>query len=121
MGLFRCLHCGREFEAKAPACEACGLDPRKDPRDAALVLELTVVHLDPPAAIRGRGRGVAACDPKKRVGGGAMFSGEPGAVNCPGCRASAEWQALDAAGGPGAVPVLKLGNLEAVRKKAGAG
>lgn len=95
--LYRCVNCRREFEAERPACVPCGLDPAKDPRDAAYVVECVRIHLDPPTHIQGRGKGHAACDPKLRVGRpGMQFSGEPRAVNCEACKATAEFKAAEA-------------------------
>jgi hypothetical protein len=93
MPLFRCLECRKEFEAALPACTACGIDPAADPRDADLVVPLVTVHFDPPTRRTGRGCGHAACDPKLKVGAGAAFSGEPRAVNCAACKASAPFVA----------------------------
>ncbi len=94
--LYRCLNCKREFEADKPACEPCGLDPAKNPRDAQYVAELTVVHFDPPTKVVGRGKNYAACDPRLKIGRpDTQFTGEPTAVTCKACKAVAEYRAAE--------------------------
>jgi len=104
MRLFRCRNCNREFRADVPACEACGLDAAKDPRDAELVVPLALIHLDPPTHVEGRGRGHAACDPKLKAAAKdpralapgepvVMFTSEPTAANCPACKVTPEYAA----------------------------
>ncbi len=108
MPLFRCLECRAKFEAAAPGCAACGIDPAARREDEGVVVQLVVTHFDPPTKRAGRGKGHAACDPKVKVGRpGLAFTGEPDAVNCPACKAGAEFMA---AGGVsnGAVP-LRVG------------
>jgi hypothetical protein len=114
MPMYRCLNCKGEFQADKPACAACELDATTNPRDAQYIVELAVIHYDPPTRIAGRGKNVAACDPKIRVGlragagPGAMLSGEKGAVTCPACKASEAFTA-DADPGMLALPVQPLG------------
>lgn len=87
MPLYRCLNCLRE--AESPTCEPCGLDSAKDPKDARSIVELCILHFDPPhPTVRGRGLGHAACDPRMKVGTGAMYTGEKSVVNCPACKES---------------------------------
>ena len=98
---YRCYNCdgpkglpGRDFEAAAPTCPACGVDGTV-PRFAGLVAALEVVHFDAPSVVRNVGVGYRACDPAKRLpagdgmDAGPRFSGHPAAVTCPGCKASA--------------------------------
>lgn len=114
MSLFRCLECRAEFEAPVPACAACGIDPAKDPRDADLVAPLVTIHFDPPHRRKGRGMGHAACNPGLKVGHpGCAFTGEPLAVNCAKCKASAAFVAAEGAGNGiapnlGSRPVSKI-------------
>lgn len=92
MSLFRCSNCGKTFEAKRPACAACGIDPAKDPRAAGIVHRLETIHYDPPHdVIRHRGKGHLACDPKKPVAGNRA-TGEPSVVNCARCRETDSWR-----------------------------
>lgn len=105
MPLFRCLNCSREFDAARPSCSACGLDPATNPRHTDLFVPLLLHHFDPPTNVPGIGKGHAACDPAIKCGRpGMMFTGEPGAVNCPKCKAT---EAFVAANGlsTGAVPL----------------
>ena len=105
MPLFRCLNCHAEFESARPACEACGVGADGDPRTADQIVKLETIHFDPPTAVAGRGKGVAACDAKLRVGArGCGFTGEPDVVNCAACKKT---EAYTAAGGvsAGAVPM----------------
>ena len=104
MKLYRCHGCEPPavFEAARPACPACGADPARDPRDKALVVELAVVHLDPPHPTRpNRGLGHLACDPAVAVprGDGVRFTGEPVAVTCRACRQTDAFRRLTPAGG----------------------
>ena len=96
MSLWRCLNCKAEFQADKPVCAACELDPTTDPRAADLFRAIEVIHFDPPTRVPGVGRNHAACDPKVRYGANRMFTGEPGSVTCPACKAS---PAFAAAGG----------------------
>lgn len=95
MPLYRCANCGNEAEHAAPKCEPCGLDPKADPRDAQLLIELVTIHFDPPhAKVTGRGLGHAACDASKKVGRGPdRFTGERDVVNCAACKASEPFNA----------------------------
>lgn len=96
MKLYRCLNCSAEFEADRPACAKCDIDPAKDPRDKDIVVPLVLIHFDPPGKRVGQGAGHAACDPKIRVGSPkCAFSGEPTAVNCAACKATAVYIAQD--------------------------
>lgn len=102
MPTFRCYLCpgpkgipGLDFTADKPVCPTCGVDPGADPRDAGVVVKLQVIHFDPPRR-PGRGYGHAACDPKLKVGaGGVVATGEPSVVNCPACRGTDAWKAVD--------------------------
>lgn len=104
MGLFRCYNCdgpkgmpGKDFEAKAAECPACGADP-------PTVVELATIHFDPPSGIRNRGANDAACNPGLRILGGnqnTMMTGVPSAVTCPKCKGTQLWKdAAEAAGIP---------------------
>ncbi len=87
MKLFRCYNCKREFEAAAPACTPCGIDPVAHPRDAGIVVPLVLHHFDPPGRRPGVGLNHAACDPKIKAGTrGLAFTGEAEHVNCPKCK-----------------------------------
>lgn len=95
MALYRCLPCGKNFEAtrtndaplECPNCQAKG-----EANSAPVV----TIHYDPPSGQPGRGSNHAACDEKLTVGRSGMgFSGEIAAVNCPKCRET---------------PVFQLGN-----------
>ena len=92
MALFRCLNCtnakglpGREFEAGKPECPICHAD-------LGAIVELEIIHYDPPSGKPGRGLRRAACDPTIKIGHagpkGCMFSGEPSAVTCRACMAT---------------------------------
>lgn len=97
MNLYRCHHCGAEFEADRPRCEPCGIDPQKDPRTARFIQKLETVHFDPPSKFRGLGQGHAACNPALKVGLQATHAtGEPAAVTCRRCQATDTWKAADA-------------------------
>ncbi len=103
MPTFRCYDCRHEFEvdgAKLSECPECGASG--DSR----IAKLEVIHFDPPAVepspdrphIR-RGKHHAACNEKLKVGRGARFSGETGAVTCEECKATEAFQAVAASGG----------------------
>lgn len=97
MPIYRCDNCGNEAEHATPKCVPCGLDPKADPRDAASLTELQTIHFDPPhATVKGRGLGVAACDPKLRVGAPAcVATGERAHVTCPKCKAAPAYAAAE--------------------------
>lgn len=92
MGLYRCEHCGKTFEADRPACKPCRIDPVADPRHAKYLTPLLTIHFDPPTHLDGLGRGHLACNPAAKVAGNRA-TGEPSVVNCAACRATAEWKA----------------------------
>lgn len=115
MKLYRCYGCddkkgqpGLDFESDTPVCPNCGADPRSDPRDATIVIELANIHFEPPHPKRkGRGCGHLACDPKKSVpcGESTKFTGEPSAVTCKRCRESDVWKQQAGDGEP--PPIVK--------------
>ena len=98
MRLWRCEQCGRAFEADRPKCEKCGIDPAEDTRLIRFFTLLKRVHFDPPTKWPGIGRGTLACDPARKLGqlkaSEEAATGEPSAVTCKACLASAEWQAV---------------------------
>lgn len=110
MRLFRCRNCNREFRADVPACEACGLDAAKDPRDEGVVVEMVTIHFDPPTKVVGRGQGHAACDPRIKVGTpGVVFTGDRGVANCEACKTSVAFARADESLiGMAAIPIGKL-------------
>lgn len=100
MAFWRCTNCKAEFEADAPKCEACELDPSTNAADGQYFMPLVVVHFDPPTKVAGRGKNHPACDPKVRFGTVTLTS-HPGAVTCQACK---ETDAYKAAGGePGGI------------------
>lgn len=119
MPVYRCANCQEEAEHPAPGkCLPCGLDAKEEPRDAASLVELAVIHFDPPhKAIKGRGKGHAACNPKLKIGRGvAHATGEREHVTCPGCKFSTAFgEALDAPVGP--TEDIKIGNLDLTRER----
>lgn len=86
-------HAGRlifDFWADKPVCPKCGTDSKTMPH---VVIELSVVHFDPPSKVEGRGLRILACT-KRGYGGGESVTGCPSAVNCRECIASPEWQKI---------------------------
>jgi len=117
MSRYRCYGCvgegglrGRDFEADKPECEKCGITAasRKDLRD--LVVELAVIHFDPPSKVEGVGEGKAACDPRVVTHTpGRHFTMHAASATCPRCRAADAWKRAAAEQGgrefvPDAVP-----------------
>lgn len=74
-----------------PVCPSCETDMRERPE---IVVRRKLIHYDPPhLKIKGRGQSKAACgaagwESSDRVG----FTGEPGSVSCPQCRATEVWR-----------------------------
>ena len=74
-----------EFDAEEPVCEKCGCDAR-EPRYSDVVVQLAVIHFDPPdEKFVGRGKNYLACNPKRHVGG-YMATGNTELVNCKKCK-----------------------------------
>lgn len=75
-----------EFTSDKPICPACGLDGT-NPRYAAYVTRLEVIHFDPPdPIIETRGMGYCACDPNlPSTGGGRRSTAAHAAVTCKAC------------------------------------
>ena len=102
MKMFRCLACPdeagkpHEFTAEKPICPRCGLDGTQ-PRDAELILLLTVIHFDAPSRVPNRGVGYLACQPDTPLGRGHVATGLPAVVNCPACRETEAFTRHDAA------------------------
>lgn len=101
-----------DFEANEPVCPKCGCDAR-DPRYADTVIQLEVIHFDPPdERLAGKGKNILACNPRRRVGATVRASGDPTVVNCPACKATDAYQktvesGLD--GRPAVERILALG------------
>lgn len=107
--LWRCLQCKKEFEAAAPACTDCEIDPKKDPRDKDLIVEMRLIHFDPPSKREGRGLGYAACNPGLKVGrGNHGFTGEPDAVTCAKCKATEVYATAEGSNGAVELKVAEL-------------
>lgn len=99
MGLYRCMQCRAEFDARAPVCVPCGIDPAKNPRHTDLVLPLVLHHYDPPTSVEGIGTNRAACNRALRVGAPkCAFTGDKNAVNCPKCKLTKEFLDTEAPG-----------------------
>lgn len=103
--LYRCYNCtgakgmpGKDFEARRPQCPDCGATGEPT------IVELAVIHFDPPSGIDSRGSNDAACNPGLRIfgkGPNLMMSGVPSAVTCRACQATQLWRdAAEAAGIP---------------------
>lgn len=85
-----------DFWAEDPVCPKCQADQRH-PKRGVLIVELEVIHFDPPSKYRGLGLGHLACNsayqPGQLLGGKhVMATGDPGSVNCPNCRESDFWK-----------------------------
>lgn len=108
MPLYRCCSCegprgmpGKDFEGAGPSCPDCGADP-------PTVIELAVIHFDPPSGIALRGANDAACNPGLRVfRSNVMMTGVPASVTCRLCRATDLWRDAMAAAGVPTVPADK--------------
>lgn len=97
---YRCYGCvsegglrGRDFDADRPECDRCGITAasRKDLRD--LVVELAVIHFDPPSRVDGVGEGKAACDDRIVThSANRKFTGYAASVTCARCRAADAWK-----------------------------
>ena len=112
--MYRCHVCepeanqlGTDFEANKPICPRCGTDGT-NARFQKYITERVVLHFDAPTHIPDLGVGYIACNPSQRVPAGAhlRFTGDPGAVSCPACRATEAWVKASAKGVTG-----KIGNL----------
>ena len=78
-----------DFWAEKPVCPSCGTDGAKMPQ---VVIELAVVHFDPPSNVMGRGLRIMACTKQGYGHQSIIVSGVPTSVNCPECRATEAWQ-----------------------------
>lgn len=96
MTLYRCWNAscatdkagrlGFDFDASEPVCPRCGADARQ-PRTANVVIELAVIHFEPPSPRDGIGIGETACKPgyaRHRIARHA--TSDPRVVNCAECR-----------------------------------
>jgi hypothetical protein len=91
MKLWRCTHCGTDFEAEEFYCEKCDLDPKADPRLEQFAQELVVLHYEPPSRFRGLGIGRIACNLNASVAG-LRRTGDPLAVNCSRCKETEQFK-----------------------------
>lgn len=98
MPRFRCSQCNTSYLQDRVACDACGIDPKKDSGAAGLLVRLVTIHFDPPSGLKNRGKGHIACDPSKPVHG-RRATGEPSVVNCEACRQTEAWKKAHAAAG----------------------
>lgn len=80
--------CEYDFWAKEPVCPKCGANA-KSPQSGHLIVELVIIHLDPPGAW-GRGQGVYACTGKPFRKDPA--TGDPTVVTCPLCKELPAWK-----------------------------
>lgn len=80
-----------EFSAGSPSlCPECG---------SANVVQLTVIHFDPPVGFGRRAKGFPACDKNGRYGhDGSQATCVPSVVNCPACRETSLWKEAMKAG-----------------------
>lgn len=107
MKLYRCLNekhgpKGLEFTADPKTCRCeCGRS-WSDPEVAGVhLIELVVLHFDPPSGLPNRGKRHLACDPSIKVGSSDhRATGVASVVNCPACRESAAFKAAPADADP---------------------
>lgn len=105
MKLFRCYNptCadkpglpGHDFTGEKAKCDRCGTTA-DHPRFGHMIVQLKLIHWEPPSHVEGVGVGHPACQPapEKETGvrGAFKTSGAPDAVNCPACRETEAFQA----------------------------
>lgn len=102
--LWKCYGCeetkGLDFRATEPVCPnpKCGIDGREGSKHPLrhMIVPVVVLHFHPPVSpdhLGKPGKGYLACNPTVAVGsGGFRATGDPRVVNCPGCKASPDYQ-----------------------------
>lgn len=85
-----------DFWAEKPICPKCGVDAAKMPH---VVIQLEVVHFDPPSKVFGRGQRIVACTRRGYGASNVIVTGNPTSVNCPECKATKEWRDIAEAWG----------------------